>query len=51
MEGSPNEVEVEKLEKELKDIEGVKEIHDLHVWSLSPSKLFLSVHISTKNPS
>ncbi|KRX07115.1 hypothetical protein PPERSA_09329 [Pseudocohnilembus persalinus] len=48
MEGSPNEVEVDKLEEELKQIEGVKEIHDLHVWALSPSKLFLSVHISTK---
>lgn len=45
MEGTPVEVEIEKLKKELTEIEGVTEIHDMHVWSLSANKLTISAHI------
>lgn len=51
MEGTPGEIEIADLEKELLAIEGVKEIHDLHVWSLSANKLSMSCHISTNSPS
>ena len=45
MEGSPVDIDIEELEKDLKEIKGVKEIHDLHVWSLSMGKISLSCHI------
>ena len=45
MEGSPVDVDIEGLEKDLQEIKGVKEIHDLHVWSLSIGKMSLSCHI------
>ena len=45
MEGSPVDIDIEELENDLKKIKGVKEIHDLHVWSLSIGKMSLSCHI------
>ena len=50
MEGSPVAVDIESLEKDLLDIEGAVEVHDLHVWSLSIGKLSLSCHISSVDP-
>ena len=50
MEGSPVAVDIDQLEKDLNKIKGVKEIHDLHVWSLSIGKLSLSCHICCDNP-
>ena len=50
MEGSPVDIDIEELEKDLNDIKGVKEIHDLHVWSLSMGKLSLSCHIYCDDP-
>ena len=50
MEGSPVDVDIEQLEKDLNEIIGVKEIHDLHVWSLSMGKISLSCHICCDNP-
>ena len=50
MEGSPVDIDIEELEKDLEEIKGVKEIHDLHVWSLSIGKTSLSCHICCDNP-
>ena len=50
MEGSPVDIDIEELENDLKEIKGVKEIHDLHVWSLSIGKMSLSCHICCDNP-
>jgi zinc transporter 2 len=50
MEGSPEELELEKFETTLGSVEGVKEIHDLHVWSLSANKLAMSAHIISDKP-
>lgn len=50
MEGSPVAIDIESLEQDLKQISGVEEIHDLHVWSLSIGKISLSCHISSENP-
>ena len=50
MEGSPLEFDVEGLEKDLSNIEGVEEIHDIHVWSLSIGKLSMSCHLTTLEP-
>jgi zinc transporter 2 len=50
MEGSPFDFDFNRLESDLKGIEGVIDIHDLHVWSLSLGKVSLSCHISSNLP-
>ena len=50
MEGNPVNIDIEQLEKDLKYIEGVKEINDLHVWRLSTGELYLSCHICCNDP-
>jgi zinc transporter 2 len=50
MEGSPVEFNMDQLSKDLLQVKGVLEIHDLHVWSLSVGKLSLSCHLISNNP-
>ena len=50
MEGSPLEFDVEDLEQNLMGIEGVIEVHDIHVWSLSIGKISMSCHLTTNEP-
>lgn len=50
MERTPAELDTDEIVKDLKKIVGVKEIHDLHVWLLSPGKPSLSCHIQSDNP-
>lgn len=50
MEGSPLEFDVQDLHDSLKQIEGVKDVHDIHVWSLSIGKISMSCHITTDQP-
>ena len=50
MEGSPLEFDVVDMEKNLREIEGVTGVHDIHVWSLSIGKISMSCHLNTDNP-
>ena len=45
MEGTPEHIDIEKLMEDIFAIEGVEEIHDFHVWSISVGKFALSAHI------
>ncbi|KAK3442065.1 hypothetical protein EUGRSUZ_B02300 [Eucalyptus grandis] len=45
MEGTPRGIDVESLEDGLKRIEGVHDVHDLHVWAITPDKIALSCHV------
>ena len=45
MEGTPDTIDVEQLIQDIEEIEGVTEIHDFHVWSISVDKFSLSAHI------
>lgn len=45
MEGTPAELDMEEFEHTLRGIEGVVEVHDLHVWSLGVGKPSMSGHI------
>lgn len=45
MEGTPAAIDLKKLSEDIQKINGVKEIHDLHVWSLSSDICTLSAHI------
>ena len=49
MEGSPIE-NIEEMENQLLEIEGVIEVHDLHVWSLSMGKLSMTCHLISTKP-
>jgi cobalt-zinc-cadmium efflux system protein len=44
MEGVPAHVEMEALQCALEDVDGVEEIHDLHVWTLTTGRYALSAH-------
>jgi len=45
MEGSPEGIDPDEVQKSLEEIKGVTEVHDLHIWSLSVGKPSLSVHM------
>jgi zinc transporter 2 len=49
MEGTPAEMDIEEFEQMLHNIEGVVEVHDLHVWSLGVGKPSMSAHIYATN--
>lgn len=45
MEGTPSEIDISRLENDLKCIKGVQDVHDLHVWALTVGKIVLSCHV------
>lgn len=45
LEGTPKDVDIHQLRKSLEGVQGVKEVHDLHVWSLTSSVNAMSAHI------
>lgn len=45
MEGTPEGIHVKDVEKEIASIEGVKLIHDLHIWTITSGVNALSGHI------
>lgn len=47
MERAPRGADVEQIFKDLTKLEGVKEVHDLHVWSLTPGIPLLCAHVAT----
>lgn len=50
MEASPLEFDVDKLKNDLMSVQGVIEVHDIHVWSLSIGKISMSCHLTTIDP-
>jgi cobalt-zinc-cadmium efflux system protein len=46
LEGTPRGMKLEKIESAIRSIEGVNEVHDLHVWSIGSESHALSCHIS-----
>lgn len=49
MEGTPPEVDIEALEKELAGIDGVIAVHDLHVWTITSGFDALSCHLVVRD--
>ena len=45
----PENIDINNVFEYLMSIDGVKEIHDLHIWSLSTSQVALTVHIVVKS--
>lgn len=50
MEGTPADVDIEKLENDIIEMADVEQLHDLHLWSISAGKHAMSCHIVSKHP-
>ena len=44
LEGTPSDVNIASLRESLKKVEGVADVHDLHVWALTSGMNAMSVH-------
>ncbi|KAI8336604.1 cation efflux protein [Chlamydoabsidia padenii] len=47
MEGVPFHMDIHQVETALLELENVVDVHDLHIWTLSPGKTALCVHLVT----
>ncbi|CAH2060149.1 unnamed protein product [Thlaspi arvense] len=45
MERAPRDLDIEKLERGLRRIDGVKVVYDLHVWEITVGRIVMSCHI------
>ena len=45
LQGVPEGVEIEKLEKAIRALPGVTDVHNLHVWGLTSGKNVMSAHV------
>jgi len=45
MEGTPASVDLDEVKRTLQSIEGVKDVHDLHVWTITSGLHSLSAHL------
>lgn len=50
-ESSPKHIDVDELRAALAGVDGVTEVHDLHVWTLVPGKDMATAHLSTNGTS
>lgn len=50
MEGTPDEIDVEKLYNEILTLKYVEEVHDFHCWSLGGGKYVLTCHVRSAYP-
>lgn len=46
LEGTPRGMKLEVVETAIREVEGVNDVHDLHVWSIGSETCALSCHIS-----
>jgi cobalt-zinc-cadmium efflux system protein len=49
LEGTPRGLRLEVVEAAMREIEGVNDVHDLHVWSIGSESRALSCHISIED--
>ncbi|KAN0065642.1 Zinc resistance conferring protein [Thecaphora frezii] len=45
LQGVPTSVSLESVRQSIQDVDGVLNLHELHVWQLSESKIVASVHV------
>ncbi len=45
LEGVPVHLDLQAIEHTLRSIDGVADLHDLHVWGLTPQQIALTVHL------
>jgi cobalt-zinc-cadmium efflux system protein len=45
LQGTPDEIETEEITQHLQQFDNVRDIHDLHIWSMDGNLIILTVHI------
>ncbi len=50
-ESSPSHIDVEELRAALGAVDGVTDVHDLHVWTLVPGKDMVTAHLASRQDS
>jgi cobalt-zinc-cadmium efflux system protein len=50
-EASPSHIDVEELRSALGAVDGVTDVHDLHVWTLAPGKDMVTAHLASRDDS
>jgi cobalt-zinc-cadmium efflux system protein len=45
MQGVPEGVDFDEVYRGIKSVEGVSEVHGLHIWSINSNEIFLSCHV------
>jgi cobalt-zinc-cadmium efflux system protein len=48
LESAPRHVELEKVRADMRGLEGVEEVHDLHVWTITSRMIALTAHVRLK---
>lgn len=48
MESTPENINLDHLREEFEAIEGVIDVHDIHVWDLKPGKTIIIAHVLSK---
>lgn len=49
LEGAPSHINVRALIEAMHEVEGVSDVHDLHVWTISSGKEALSAHVTIES--
>lgn len=49
MERVPRQIDIDKLEQGMLAIDGVTEVHDLHVWCIKPGMPILAAHVTSSD--
>jgi len=49
MESTPTDIDMDAMIRDISSVEGVRSVHDLHVWSITRSMRTLSAHLVTDN--
>jgi cobalt-zinc-cadmium efflux system protein len=49
LESAPENMDVSQMVDDIRAVDGVRDIHDLHVWSINESLRMLSAHVMTDN--
>ena len=45
LDGVPKGIDLQKVNSEIKEVEGVLDVHHLHVWAISTSQNAMTAHI------
>ena len=49
LEGTPRGIQLDRVEAVMREVEGVNDVHDLHVWNIGSETRALSCHISIED--
>jgi cobalt-zinc-cadmium efflux system protein len=49
MQGAPENINIDEIAKEIKEVDGVYNIHHLHIWSLDEHNVHLEAHVNVKD--